>query len=268
MEERMPDPGDSPRQEAQPAVRSPLAEARRWRRVFPGHERELAPLRYWLKSLLPECPARDDVLTVANELGSNAVVHTASGQPGGWFAAEVTWYPSVVQVAVADCGGPAEPRVIDDPDGDCGRGLLVVERLSLRTGYTGGRHGRLVWAQIAWQATDPGVPDVAYDPCQMAVRQGGAALARRFAGVPAWFGRATMAWWALAGTAGLAPAPTASEFAGLLFHLPRQPHPAQPATTSRAHRSKTARPAAQAGAGHPHPARVRAATGPVARVGV
>jgi hypothetical protein len=46
--------------------------------------------------------------------------------------------------------------------------------------------------------------------------RGEAALARRFAGVPAWFGRATMAWWAVAGPAGLVSAPTAREVAGPL----------------------------------------------------
>jgi anti-sigma regulatory factor (Ser/Thr protein kinase) len=187
--------------------------------VFPGHPRELAPLRRWLTSLLPECPARDDVVSVANELGGNAVEHTASGRPGGWFAVEITWHPSVVQVAVADCGGPAEPRVIDDPGGERGRGLLVVQRLSLRTGYTGDHHGRLVWAQCAWHDPHPAAPAAAQDPYQATVRAGEAALARRFADVPAWFGHATMAWWALAGTAGLVSAPTASELAGLLYRL-------------------------------------------------
>src|SRR6266699_1790045 len=125
---------------------SPLAPVWRWRRVFPGHQRELAQLRRWLSALLPECPARDDVLSVTTELGSNALQNSASGQDGGWFAVEVTWRQSVVQVAVADCGGPAEPKVINDPDGERGRGLLLVHGTSLRTGWTGDRRGRLVWA--------------------------------------------------------------------------------------------------------------------------
>lgn len=207
----------------------------RWRRVFAGHQRELSKLRRWLASLLPECPARDDVASVATELGSNTLAHTASGEPGGWFAVEITWSPLAVLIAVADCGGPGEPHVIDDPDGVHGRGLLVVQGLSARTGWTGDHRGRLVWAQVPWPAEAPAIPASSRDPYQAAIRDGEAALARRFAGVTAWFGRATLAWWAVAGPAGLVSAPTAQELAGLLYRLRETADPAQPATARQAH---------------------------------
>jgi anti-sigma regulatory factor (Ser/Thr protein kinase) len=124
----------------------------RWCRVFAGQERELSTLRGWLRSLLPECPARDDVISVADELASNAIVHTASGR-GGWFAVEVTWPGRLVRVAVADGGAPGGPRMVVDPAGEHGRGLVVVAAFSARTGMCGGPGGRLVWAEIAW---DPG----------------------------------------------------------------------------------------------------------------
>jgi serine/threonine-protein kinase RsbW len=224
----MPEPVNAPSQEANRAVSSPLPEVWRWRRVFPGHQRELSELRRWLVSLLPKCSARDDVLSVATELGSNALEHTASGKPGGWFAVEVTWHPKNVLVAVADCGGPAEPRVIDDLDGERGRGLLLVQGLSVRTGWTGDGRGRLVWAQVAWTDLDSAVSGSSGDPYQAAVREAETALARRFAGVPAWFGRSTLAWWAIAGPAGLVSAPTARELAALLYRLLNSPKPAQP----------------------------------------
>jgi hypothetical protein len=211
----------------------PLMGSLRWRRLFPGHERELSQLRRWLKSLLPECPARDDVLSVATEFGSNALEHTASGRDGGWFAVEVTWHPSTVQVAVADCGGPAEPRVISHPDGERGRGLLLVQGLSLRTGWTGDVRGRLVWAHIAWADQSLAAPGSSGDPYQASVREGEEALARRFAGVPAWFGRSTLAWWAVAGPAGLVSAPTAQELAGLLHRLLGNRSPAKSRTTGQ-----------------------------------
>jgi hypothetical protein len=93
--------------------------------VLPGHERQLAALRGWLASFLPDCAARHDVVAVASELAANAVRHTASGQ-GGWFAVGVSWHPQVVRVAVADGGGPGEPTVLDGPTGEHGRGLKVV----------------------------------------------------------------------------------------------------------------------------------------------
>jgi anti-sigma regulatory factor (Ser/Thr protein kinase) len=198
---------------------SPSAQSWRWRRVFSGEARELALLRRWLSSLLPECPARDDVLSVATELGGNALEHTASGQDSGWFAVEVTWHPPTVQIAVADCGGSAEPKVISDPDGERGRGLLLVQGLSRRSGWTGDVRGRLVWAQIAWDGQGLAAPGFSEDLYQVSVREGEEALARRFAGVPAWFGRSTLAWWAVAGPAGLVSAPTAHELAGLLHRL-------------------------------------------------
>jgi hypothetical protein len=106
-------------------------------------------LRRWLAELLPPCAARDDVAAVATELASNAIRHTRSGC-GGWFGLEVTWHPRAVRVAVADCGGPSEPRVLDDPAAEHGRGLLIVRGLSVRIGMTGDPQGRLVWADVAW----------------------------------------------------------------------------------------------------------------------
>lgn len=135
-----------------------LSPGPRWRRVFPGEERQLAVLRRWLASLLPEGPARDDVATVANELASNAVKHTASGR-GGTFAVEIAAHESVVRVAVADLGAPTSPRVIDDLAAENGRGLLLASGLSVRTGMHGGPTGRLVWADIRWDGMAPAAPE-------------------------------------------------------------------------------------------------------------
>ncbi len=118
-------------------------------RVFPGEARQLSVLRRWLESLLPDCPARDDVACVATELGANAVRHTASGH-GGWFAVEIAWQQSSVRVAVVDGGAAQAPEVIDDPAGEQGRGLLVVRSLSVRYGVRGDHRGRLVWADVPW----------------------------------------------------------------------------------------------------------------------
>jgi anti-sigma regulatory factor (Ser/Thr protein kinase) len=122
--------------------------------VFSGEERQLGLMRRWLAACLPDCPARDDVISVATELGSNAILHTASGR-GGWFALELTWDQSVVRIAVADHGSPAESHMIEDPDGEHGRGLLLVHGLSARTGITGNEQGRIVWAEIAWDGPAP-----------------------------------------------------------------------------------------------------------------
>jgi hypothetical protein len=128
---------------------------------------------------------------------------------------EITWHRAVVRVAVADCGAPGGPRMIDDPAGEHGRGLLVVRTLSGRTGVCGDHRGRLVWADVPWG--DAGAAEFAspQDPYESAIRDDQAGLASRFAGVPAWFGRSTLQWWALA-AGGLVTAPSAEELASVL----------------------------------------------------
>ena len=224
------DPGDAARGYPAVPVLVP-ADARRWWQVFSGEKRQLGLMRRWLVACLPECPARDDVVSVATELGSNAIVHTASGR-GGWFAVEVTWSQSTVRIAVADHGGPAEPQMTEDPDGEHGRGLLLVHGLSARTGVSGNEQGRIVWAEIAWDGPGPDTGIAAAGPSEAEIRDDVAALARRFAGVPVWFGQATREWWALAGPSELVTAPTAPELAALLYqrlHMPPQARPSDAA---------------------------------------
>ncbi len=223
--------GDASTRPAKPT--GAAAKVLRWRQVFKGEESQLGVLRRWLATLLPECPARDDVISVATELGSNALRHTASGR-GGRFGVEITWDRSAVRVAVADAGGPAEPRVIEDPAAEDGRGLLLVRGLSVRTGVVGDHRGRLIWADIPWVGA-PEVGAASPDPYEASIRDGEAVLARRFAGVYAWFGRYTLAWWALAGTDVLVTASSARELAGLLYRLQNPSPPPRSAAAPQTH---------------------------------
>ncbi len=131
-----------------------LERGTQWRRVFPGEGCELGVLRRWLAPLLPPGQARDDLVLVATELASNAICHTASGR-GGWFAVEVTLCRSLVRIGVTDNGGAGQPRVIEDPAAERGRGLLLVRALALRTGSCRAGTGRLVWADIRRDADGP-----------------------------------------------------------------------------------------------------------------
>jgi hypothetical protein len=155
--------------------------ALRWRRAFPGDQAQLSALRRWLEQLLPPCPARDDVVSVAVELCTNAVCHTASGQ-GGQFAVEVTWSARIVRVAVFDGGAAGTPKVIEDPQREDGRGLVMVNALSVRQGFTGDAGGRVVWADVLWAG--PGVPGQPGfgEGFVSAIGEAGAELGRRYPG--------------------------------------------------------------------------------------
>ena len=200
---------------------SASSAGKRWRRVFPGEARQLSLMRRWLESLLPDCPARDDVLCIATELGTNAIRHTASGR-GGLFALEVIRQRSAVRVAVEDGGSAGAPQVIDDPAGEQGRGLLVVQSLAAGFGVLGDHRGRTVWAEVPWENTDTTQSASPVDPHDAAIRDGLAGLASRFADTPTWFGRSTLQWWGLARDR-LVAAPSAQELASLLGGLMDSP---------------------------------------------
>jgi anti-sigma regulatory factor (Ser/Thr protein kinase) len=209
---RMPDAGRSV-----PGTWVP-APGQSWRRVFPGDERQLRELRRWLADVLPDAPARDDVVSVASELSANAIQHTASGR-GGAFAVEVVWQrrPGTVWLAVADGGAPQEPHEVDDPMGEHGRGLILVHGLSARTGTAGDQHSRVVWAEIPWEAVQEAAVAAAHGAVDAPAETDAAlaGLTTRFAGVPIWYGRSTQQWWALVRRAGKDELMSASSAADL-----------------------------------------------------
>jgi Histidine kinase-like ATPase domain len=254
-----PGPGTGP-----PGAAPALPSGSRWRRVFPGEECQLGALRRWLASLLPDCPARDDVTSVATELCSNAIRHTASGREGS-FAVEIIWLdnPAGVRLAVADGGAPGAPRMIDDPMAEHGRGLMLVHGLSVRNGVAGDEHGRVVWADIPWAEADAAEPGaVVTDPYETVIRTGLAALARQFPGVPAWFGRATLQWWAVVDrgyASKLVSAASPEELATLLDQVIAQLPPLTPAGSGSRGTVTWLGPGRRGGTG-PHPVRPRTHT--------
>lgn len=237
--------------------------ARRWQRVFPGQEPEIATLRRWITSLLPTCAARDDLVVVATEIATNAIAHTASR--GTWFAAELALSPSAVCIAVLDCGGPTEPRPeASGPDGESGRGLQMVSALSISAGHTGDHRGRLVWAQLTWESEDLPRPAAEQNSQQDNIRENEQALAQIFAWALPWFGRSTLRWWALTEAEGLISAPSPRELAWRLHKIlppgedpaPEQEH-RQAATSQARFPGKTyslPRPRGSSGYQHRHDA--------------
>ena len=122
-------------------------------------------MRAFLAGVLADCPVVEDVTLMADELVSNAVLHSDSRKPGGTFELRVkVRRGESVRVEVADAGGPwAGPRSGDysgcdgapDGYGSGGRGLRIVEVLAAAWGVSGDETGRTVWFTAVWDAKCP-----------------------------------------------------------------------------------------------------------------
>jgi anti-sigma regulatory factor (Ser/Thr protein kinase) len=131
---------------ADPAQRSVI-----WQMTFPGREDQPRRVREKLSVVLRAHPNLDEILLVASELCTNAVVHTRSGGQGGTFGVEVTAIgEESLMIAVTDEGASTVPRLrAAKPTEIHFRGLQVVESLSLAYGDYGDAEGRTVWALFA-----------------------------------------------------------------------------------------------------------------------
>ncbi|WP_228011552.1 ATP-binding protein [Nonomuraea phyllanthi] len=130
-----------------------------WRRVFPGRGDQAAPARRLVKLLLEDTSRGDDAEWVAAELISNALRHSRSGLPGGFFLVEVTRTARYARVTVYDLGGGAVPdyeqaaavaRHLQPGQREGGYGLVGVARLAADVGVSGSPvHGHAVWAELS-----------------------------------------------------------------------------------------------------------------------
>lgn len=127
------------------------ADKRTLSRSYPGHRRQIRLVRAALALLLEDCSLVGDAVLIASELATNAVLHSNSATPGGWFVVRAEACPGrYVRIEVHDQGGPWTPRGRED-----GRphGLDLIEAL-VGAGnwgiYGDAEHGRTAWAQLDW----------------------------------------------------------------------------------------------------------------------
>ncbi len=118
-------------------------------KTFQARRDQVRQARYFLTDFLTDCPAADDVLLAASELASNAVLHSASSQPGGTFTltADIC-HGEHVRIEVRDLGGPWNQTPHHD-----GRphGLDIIASLATSHGVTGDPlTGWTAWAVLAW----------------------------------------------------------------------------------------------------------------------
>lgn len=90
--------------------------------------------------------AVSDTVLLVDELASNVVEHAA-----GRLTVELTVTPERVLIVVPD-PDPGHPPTLGHPPAEqpSGRGLLVVDALSLRWGIVIGRTSKAVWAEVDW----------------------------------------------------------------------------------------------------------------------
>jgi serine/threonine-protein kinase RsbW len=130
-----------------------------WSRSFQGIAECLAEVRQFTAAVLGDRPGVDLVVLAASELAGNAILHSASGDPGGQFVVHIAAFADRWQVRVDDAGGAGVPRVCDTagPGVDhgtvvdlpeSGRGLALVAALSRNWGVLGDEYSRAVWAEI------------------------------------------------------------------------------------------------------------------------
>ncbi|MFC4590521.1 ATP-binding protein [Sphaerisporangium corydalis] len=137
-----------------------------WRRAFAGLAEEAPSARAFVRCLLAGTRWMDDAELAVAELVNNALFHSRSGDPGGYFVVEVTRCPRSVRVGVYDLGGGGAPG-LDDPQmrasegrpdealREYGRGLEIVRLLATRVGYRGSPDGgHLVWALFGGPAVE------------------------------------------------------------------------------------------------------------------
>ena len=125
-----------------------------WSGQFPGQSSQVGAVRRFTREHI----GRNDALeVVVSELATNAIRHSRSGEPGGWFTLQLQRFPETVQVRVSDLGGPKEPTCVEDAGtGSSGRGLTLVDGFSIAWGVEGGEVGRVVWAELALQTPSRG----------------------------------------------------------------------------------------------------------------
>jgi len=125
-------------------------EAITFERDYAGSVSEAQHVRADLAKVAAECPAADELILVASELATNAVLHSRSGDPGRIFTVRVTLYlGEYVWVEVIDQGGP---WVSDGPDDERGRGLTIVASIAGdgNWGIDGDTACRVAWFRLDW----------------------------------------------------------------------------------------------------------------------
>lgn len=125
-------------------------EAITFERDYPGTADQLGQVRADLAKIAGDCPVADELVLLASELATNAVLHSRSGHPDRVFTVRMTLYlGDYVWVEVIDLGGA---WTADEHDDEHGRGLAIVAAVAGdgNWGIDGDSAARAAWFRLNW----------------------------------------------------------------------------------------------------------------------
>ncbi len=119
-------------------------------RDYPGTADQPRHVRADLVKLADDWPVMNELVLLASELATNAILHTRSGHPDRTFTVRATVYPGdYAWVEVIDQGGA---WVVDEHDEEHGRGLAIVASVAGEDnwGIDGNSAARVAWFRLNW----------------------------------------------------------------------------------------------------------------------
>jgi anti-sigma regulatory factor (Ser/Thr protein kinase) len=122
--------------------------------TVPGHPEQVAGVRRFVRRMVGDAsPMAETAVLLASELATNAVLHSASGQPGGSATVLIAEIGGGVRVEVADEGSDhCAPVVRGDIYASEGHGLFLVQSLADQWGYVRDETGTTVWFWLSYPA--------------------------------------------------------------------------------------------------------------------
>jgi anti-sigma regulatory factor (Ser/Thr protein kinase) len=122
--------------------------------TVPGRPERVAEVRRFVRRVVGDAsPMADTAMLLVSELATNAVLHSASGRPGGSATVLITEIGGGVRVEVADEGSDqSAPVVRGDIYASEGHGLFLVQSLADQWGYVRDETGTTVWFWLTYPA--------------------------------------------------------------------------------------------------------------------
>jgi anti-sigma regulatory factor (Ser/Thr protein kinase) len=119
-------------------------------RRFPGRPEHIRAARRFVAAALVAWPTTQEAaLLLVSEVVTNAILHSASGDPDGSLEVGYALDDHEVYVAVVDAGAAGAPRrQAEYLEGVSGRGLALVEVLASGWGVQDHQDGRIVWFRL------------------------------------------------------------------------------------------------------------------------